>query len=314
MSGPEGTPELTELLTFCNAIFFFYACGCRAPEPFFCCRPHPDDSLETVKCRHETPSVIIAKLPHACKTGKTEACTAVDPASLEFVREVDTAERIDLAILGNIPQDEIDSLPERVDGAFTAAQIASRWRARRKALLTFSPNATPFVPKSYTTAAIRTPASELGDVTTPEDQSDTVGNIPVDSAKEGIDGAERDEECQQDTESEKPQSDPPVIVEEMVCEEVARPNDDDDDNDSECSEEFFDTEKDAASESSVSRADNTPKPEEQPGSSTLAKDTISYDEMMLFWGLVSNETASQTNKASSWGISSLLGKFTTRRF
>ncbi|KAI0188674.1 hypothetical protein EV127DRAFT_434010 [Xylaria flabelliformis] len=232
-------------------------------------------------------------------------------------QHVDTAERIDLAILGNIPQDEIDSLPERVDGAFTAAQIASRWRARRKALLTFSPNATPFVPKSYTTAAIRTPASELGDVMTPEDQSDTVGNIPVESAKEGLDSAELDEEYQQDTESEKPQSDPPVIVEEMVCEEVARPNDDDDDDDdddSECLEEFFDTDQNAASESSVHSRENTPKPEEPESSSTLATDTISYDEMMLFWGLVSNETASQTNKASSWGISSLLGKFTTGRF
>ncbi|TRX93626.1 hypothetical protein FHL15_005598 [Xylaria flabelliformis] len=303
MSGSEGAPELTKPLTFCNAIFFFYACGCRAPEPFFCCRPHPDDSSGAVKCRHETPSVIIAKLPHA----------SVDPASLEFVREVDTAERIDLAILGNIPQDEIDSLPERVDGTFTAAQVASRWRARQKALLTFSPDAVPFVPKSYAAAPTPTPASELGDVTTLEGPSDTVEEKLVESAKEGTDNAEQDEECQQDgecqqdTKSEKLQSDPPVIAEEMVCEEVARPDDDDDD-DSESSEEFFDTEQNAASESSVSSRETTPKPEEQPGSSgTLATDAISYDEMMLFWALVNNETASQTNKASSWGISSLLG-------
>ncbi|KAI1738722.1 hypothetical protein F4680DRAFT_449836 [Xylaria scruposa] len=313
ISEPKKALEDVEPLTFCNAIFFFYACGCRAPEPIFCCRPRPDDPPGVVKCRHETPSVIIAKLPHACKTGKTEACTAVDPALLEFVREVDTAERIDIATLGDIPQDEIDSLPERVDGAFTAAQVAFRWRARPKMPPAFSPDAVPFVPKSYTTAPIPTPPSMLGDETTLEDQSDTVGNILVDHSAEDdkdIDSAERDEECEKDTESKKLQDDPPVIAEETVCEEVAQPEDDD----SECSEEFFDTEQSAASESSISRAEYTPEPEE-PGSSTLVTDTISYDEMMLFWALIDNKTAaSQTDKASSWGISSLLGKFTTRRF
>ncbi|KAI0551189.1 hypothetical protein F4679DRAFT_144488 [Xylaria curta] len=311
ISEPEGAPENVEPLTFCNALFFFYACGCRAPEPIFCCRPHPDDSLGAVKCRHETPSVTIAKLPHGCKTGKTEACTAVDPASLEFVREADTAERIDLATLGDIPQDEIDSLPERVDGAFTAAQVAFRWRARRKISPAFSPDAVPFVPKSYATAPVPTPPSVLGDETTLEDQSDTVGEILVDDAKEEIDSASRDEECEQDRESEKLQDNSPEVAEETVREEVARPDDNDDG--SEGSEEFFDTEQQkAASESSITR-ENTPEPEEPEPSI----DIISYDEMMLFWALIENKTGTnQTEKpsSSSWGISSLLGKFTARCF
>ncbi|KAI1747164.1 hypothetical protein F4782DRAFT_535690 [Xylaria castorea] len=318
MSESERALELARPSTFCKAIFFLYACGCRTPEPFFCCRPCPDVSPGVVPasnpCRHETPSVVLAKLPHACKTGKTEACVAVDPALLEFVREVDTAERLDLVILSDIPRDEINTtLPERVDGEFTVGQIAARYLNRRRNPPAFSPDIAPFVPRSCVAASLPTPASVRGDVMALKDLSNAVGNILSDGTEERINGVERDGEYQQDGESENLQNDC-VIAEETVRERAIQPVDDN----SEGSEEFVDIEllaptHSADSESSISRAEHTPKPEE-PESSASATDIRGYDDMMMFWSLDDNETARKIETASCWCISSLFSKFTNRRF
>ncbi|KAI0451394.1 hypothetical protein F5B21DRAFT_487400 [Xylaria acuta] len=312
ISEPERALDLARPSTFCKAFFFFYACGCRTPEPFFCCRPHPDVSPRVVHasnpCQHETPSVVVAKLPHACKAGKTEACGAVDPALLAFVREVDTAERLDLTILRGIPRDEIDTaLPKRVDGAFTVGQVAVRSLDRRGNSPAFSP------------------ASVRSDVMAVEDPSDAVGNreddrvvqsvrhggahILIDSTREDMDGVERGGD-QRDGEFQQGRKN--SVIAETVCEEVRQPEDDD----GEGSEEFFDIEtlaptpEYAVSESSTSRAERTVKSNEPES----AGDIGGYDDMMMFWALDDNKSAHQIGKTSSWSISSLLGKFSNRRF
>ncbi|KAI0399715.1 hypothetical protein F4802DRAFT_620844 [Xylaria palmicola] len=131
-SHPGGSvPACAPGSPFCEALLFFYACGCRERDPFFCCRPPPpaDGSPQPHNpCRHETPSVVLAKLPHACgsRLGRAPACGAADPGARAFVREVDTAERLELAVLDGLARGEIDgALPRRVEGSFTVSQLAA---------------------------------------------------------------------------------------------------------------------------------------------------------------------------------------------
>jgi hypothetical protein len=146
---------------FCHAIVFYHSCGCRIPEPFFCCRParkQQQQPSEQDPCQHENPALIIAILPHSCslRIGNTEACSVEDPGAKEFVREVDTAETLDLVVL----EPEVDlnikpTLPERVAVGATAEDAASAHRLKRHALLhkpRISARAAPFVPRSFVSA------------------------------------------------------------------------------------------------------------------------------------------------------------------
>lgn len=283
-----------------------------------CCQPHPNDPQQQIyannPCQHETPSVIIAKLPHSCKAelGNTEACYAEDPASKEFVREVDTAERLDLATI-RIPSVEVDTaLPERIDGNFTAGQIALKASVTQRNPPAFSADALPFVPRSFSTAPIRSPASTPGDMMAlDEDLDDAVENTLIDSTKEDIVNLQQDGEGQPDEKSDNLQSDD-VKGEETVHEEVTQPSD----TESESSDEFFDIEMPPTleyviSESSTAREENTViKPEEPELELELessAENEGSYDDMITLWALDDDDQAAdQTTKPSSWGISSLL--------
>ncbi|KAI0467644.1 hypothetical protein F4859DRAFT_517809 [Xylaria cf. heliscus] len=268
---------------FCEAIYFYYACGCRTPNPIFCCQPQPNVSSRQLRannpCQHKTSSVVIAKLPHSCKAklGKTEACHAEDPATREFVREVDTAERLDLAIIG-IPHDEIDkAFPMRVDGEFTVGQVAIRYLIRRRENSpALPPDVTPSVLRSCAPASIPVPASLQNDMKVFQTSSDAVSNRLSDNTKE---------------EATKHEG-----------------------GNSEGANEFFDAEPlprtaEYVVDESSSRAEHTVKPEE-PESSTPVAD---YDDMMMFWALDDDKAVHQTAKTSGWGISSLLGKFSNRR-
>ncbi|KAJ8107903.1 hypothetical protein ONZ43_g6586 [Nemania bipapillata] len=126
--------------SFCQAIVFFYTCGCRKPEPVYCCQP-PDSSSGSGKT-------------NPCKS---LACGAQDPGAKEFIREVDTAERLELAVLspreGNHaaivggPQKDGVELPCKVEGEFTVNDVVSKSRSRnKKTKKVFSATATPFVP------------------------------------------------------------------------------------------------------------------------------------------------------------------------
>ncbi|KAI0438609.1 hypothetical protein F4803DRAFT_85922 [Xylaria telfairii] len=299
-SNPEIGLNLPKPSPSCQAVFFYYACGCRAPKPIFCCQPYPNAPQQQIyannPCQHKTPSVIIAKLPHSCKAeiGNTEACRAEDPAAKEFVREVDTAERLDLATF-HIPSVDVDkTLPKRIDGDFTAGQVALRALTTRKNPPTFRPDALPFVPRS----------------TAPIDPHD-VGNTFTDSTKKDIGHAEKDGKGQPDGKSV--QSDG-VTGEETVREttqpeEVTQP---DDGESSEGSDEFFDietppTSEYAASESTTSRAEQTVASLEEP--EPRVESGSSYDDMMMLWALEDDQAARQTTKTYSWSISSLLGSF-----
>ncbi|KAI0868232.1 hypothetical protein GGS24DRAFT_223308 [Hypoxylon argillaceum] len=144
-------PATGQTSSFCQAIMFFHTCGCRTPEPVYCCQPPAGFSSTTNPCKHETPAIVVAKLPHACgrKIGSSEACGAEDPGAKEFVREVDTAERLELAVLGGLKKEGVESaLPGRVSGEFTVGEVVSRsWGdGKSKVKRAFSAMAKPFVP------------------------------------------------------------------------------------------------------------------------------------------------------------------------
>ncbi|KAJ2973282.1 hypothetical protein NUW58_g8975 [Xylaria curta] len=161
-------PRFMQASPSCQAIFFYYTCGCRTLEPIFCCQPHTDTDLSA-------PSQVHVGLWDT--DSKTEACTAEDPGARKFVREADTALPLELAKLGGILRDDIDaSLPKKMESSFTAAQVAlkdSIVNGKRR----FSPNAAPFVPRSgvfaTTLAPVPAPEQVVDADTTPTD-TDTI--------------------------------------------------------------------------------------------------------------------------------------------
>ncbi|GAP90387.1 hypothetical protein SAMD00023353_4900430 [Rosellinia necatrix] len=213
--------------SFCQAIVFFYACGCRAPEPVYCCQPVPGSGEADAAgvggsgsgsnpCRHEKPELVVAKLPLACgsRIGGSAACGAEDPGAREFVREVDTAERLELVVLSDpaaLPTSSsgdgaaaavavADALPAKVDGEFTVSQVVSGAKPARTKK--FSPTAAPFVPGSW--AGVSPPPPPP--------------SAPVVAAEGGIDGAIRVEPAE---ESESLR-DEPIPAKETACGEVVQ--------------------------------------------------------------------------------------------
>ncbi|KAI0508919.1 hypothetical protein F5B22DRAFT_649618 [Xylaria bambusicola] len=135
--------------SFCQAIYFYYTCGCRKPEPVFCCQPPVNSPTKAGNpCRHEQPALVVAKLPRACGKllGSSAACGAEDPSAKRFVREVDTSERLELAVSKGLKQDMVsDALPEKVEGTFTIDEVISKSRQKFRSFL--SATAAPFVPQ-----------------------------------------------------------------------------------------------------------------------------------------------------------------------
>lgn len=125
-------------------------------------------------CQHKNPALVVAILPHSCslRIGNTEACSAEDPGAKEFVREVDTAETLDLVVLApEIASDIKTALPARVAVGATAEDAVSAHRLKKPATLhrpRISARAAPFVPRSFASAR-PTPIGQLTNAASTKD-------------------------------------------------------------------------------------------------------------------------------------------------
>ncbi|KAI0134888.1 hypothetical protein F4814DRAFT_454291 [Daldinia grandis] len=90
----------------CQFITFYHSCGCKSSkESAYLC--------STNTCQHTKSTVLLGELPFACGSypGRSAACSVEDPAKRGFVREVDTADRLDkLLILPDCTRADIDIL------------------------------------------------------------------------------------------------------------------------------------------------------------------------------------------------------------
>ncbi|TGJ82506.1 hypothetical protein E0Z10_g6270 [Xylaria hypoxylon] len=298
----------------CQALFFFYTCGCRTPEPLFCCQPSTRPHEAGNPCPHKNPSLLTAKLPHACggRIGGSEACGAEDPGAKEFFREVDTAERLDLVVSGGVKQDKIHNiLPGKVEGAFTIDQVISKLRRDGKCRSALSPTATPFYPRSTTEeGSLDTACGDCGD---------TGSDKPAYDSEVDTDGAATDaEEDRWDEKSENRQNNSDV-AEETIHVEVTHHTEfsvDEENN------EFFDIELDTLtlgrtvdneeSESSTSAEEHMIENKEAESTTQPER---SYDDIMRFYWAMGDSTAdlkpkSKPSRTCYWGIASILGRFT----
>ncbi|KAH9889631.1 hypothetical protein F4778DRAFT_384516 [Xylariomycetidae sp. FL2044] len=72
----------------CQAIINYHSCGCQKGKTvYFCSTPF---------CKHTNAAYIVGRLPFPCgsSTGPVPACRGENPAKKQFVREIDTAERL----------------------------------------------------------------------------------------------------------------------------------------------------------------------------------------------------------------------------
>ncbi|KAI2641338.1 hypothetical protein GGS21DRAFT_547707 [Xylaria nigripes] len=151
----RGAQQSQSGISFCEALFFFYSCGCRSRHAVMCCRPQRHDGV----CQHEKPTIVVAKLPFACQArsdaasvpGETDRCRIEDPGVKKFVREVDTAESLDLLVLDDCPGTDLNTaLPLKVRYPFTLVDVLHR-RNELKGLNSskgLSARAVEFVPTS----------------------------------------------------------------------------------------------------------------------------------------------------------------------
>ncbi|KAI1653810.1 hypothetical protein F4813DRAFT_246558 [Daldinia decipiens] len=93
----------------CQFITFYHTCGCRSnKDSVYLC--------STDACQHTKSTVLLGELPFACGSypGRSAVCSVEDPAKREFVREVDTADRLDkLLVLPDCTKADIDILIPR---------------------------------------------------------------------------------------------------------------------------------------------------------------------------------------------------------
>ncbi|KAI3330306.1 hypothetical protein F4824DRAFT_341570 [Ustulina deusta] len=307
--------------SFCQAMFFFYTCGCRTPEPVFCCQPptHLQKDIGN-PCRHEKPALVVAKLPLACgrRLGNSKACGVEDPSAKEFVREVDTAERLELVVSEDFKQDTIhNALPGKVEGGFTVDEVVAKSQRAEKCRSIFSATATPFVPRlggcgmGMESTTVGGDGAETADKTSHE----TAGNTPVDDAETSVNGAatDRAEQDQGVQPDEKTGSQPDsVLAEEKASDQTTRhtePRDDSDDKDA--PEEFHDIElrtptlehtaPDEEPNSSTSTAEQTVKNE---GLEAPAQQEDSYDDLLALWALDDRKARPKPTR-TCWSITSL---------
>lgn len=267
-ASPPSSP--TGPSSFCQAIVSFYSCGCRDPQPVFCCRPPtnlPGDTLgspQSNPCRHENVTLFVTKLPHACRLrlGNSEACGAEDAGAKGFVREVDTAERLELAVVAGVTKEAIDhSLPGKIEGEFTAHTVASKYRRGRSSK--FSPTAAPFVPRL--SACVTTVTPTVGEV----DQGETANDTSMDNIKLEADGGHQQEEKSEDRQNDVV---PAVETLQSVAGDAALGNGTCDNQDDPSSEELFEVDL------SDSTPDQTANGENMEPNTPIAEPTVKEEK------------------------------------
>ncbi|KAI2617510.1 hypothetical protein GGS26DRAFT_603162 [Hypomontagnella submonticulosa] len=99
-------PQLPPAGPMCQAIVFYHICGCKSSgEPVRFCNARG--------CTHESSTLVVGELPFACqsKDGRSGSCRVEDPAKTRFVREIDSATKIqNLMVLPGVVKEDIESL------------------------------------------------------------------------------------------------------------------------------------------------------------------------------------------------------------
>ncbi|KAI3319569.1 hypothetical protein HD806DRAFT_548133 [Xylariaceae sp. AK1471] len=308
----EPTQAVTQGPAFCQAMFFFHSCGCRTPEPIFCCQPYTYsstlDPLDTNPCQHKNPAVVLAMLPHSCNSqiGNSEACATEDPGAREFVREADTAERLDLVVLDNCPQSDINTtLPAKVDVASTIDDVVSQYqrdKSRRRHKKAISATAAPFVPGLKARVAALPSPRPIGEILelAHETRNETETDEKFVAVEDTIDIAEQAQHGRNQPHQKESQQEDCVIVKETTPCEVLQSLEPESNN-SESSDEFYDSELPA---STLITTVNTEEPESLEGS---------YDDLLTFWALGDGVDEPNHRNTGYWGISSFLGRLGSRR-
>ncbi|KAI1463846.1 uncharacterized protein F4812DRAFT_468481 [Daldinia caldariorum] len=110
----------------CQFITFYHTCGCRSyKDSVYLC--------SIGACQHTRSTVVLGELPFACGSypGRSAACGTEDPAKREFVREVDTADRLEkLLVLPDCTRADIDDLIPPFHNPNWDYEISSRYHGR----------------------------------------------------------------------------------------------------------------------------------------------------------------------------------------
>ncbi|OTB10115.1 hypothetical protein K445DRAFT_17000 [Daldinia sp. EC12] len=125
----------------CQFITFYHICGCRSyKDSVYLC--------STDTCQHTMSTIVLGELPFACGSypGQSTACGVEDPAKKEFVREVDTADRLEkLLVLPDCTRADIDALIPPFHCSDWDYEISSRYHRRPSQSSIYS---SPQVPSS----------------------------------------------------------------------------------------------------------------------------------------------------------------------
>ncbi|KAI1824088.1 hypothetical protein F4861DRAFT_539403 [Xylaria intraflava] len=303
----SGTP-------FCEALFFFYDCGCRSRDPVICCRARqlPGD----LSCQHEKPTLVVARIPHACKAGspseynpgESDRCRAEDPGAKQFAREVDTAERLELLVLDDCARADLDAaLPARVDAPFTLVDVLHR----RNEIMNrgsggLRPTAVEFVP-SFMVPSSSPVVKEIIDVVQGSRNEPTEDIVGTEDDTNGDEGGQLDVECAVPTPGHLPDEDdelelttPDTTPDESISEEEPTSEEILTSDEDPISEEESASEESALEEEPTSEA---PTPEEVP---TPEGPINPHDDMILIWQL-QDAMAEQEAAAKSSGLTSFFG-------
>jgi hypothetical protein len=257
-----------------------------------------------------------------------DACRAQDPGAKKFVREVDTAERLDLVVLDNVPPqpDFNTALPAKFDVESKIEYLISQYKQKKisfkktisaKAVpfvpglnaranpakaapfvpglnaRAISAKATPFVPGLNARAKAFNPRSveEVPEKVlekTTENDSKTVEDSQSADTEAGVIGIEQYIRDHQVQKDESQQNDH-VMAKELAPNERTHSQDSEDDN-SESDEQFFDTQINASTSEVKANSEKS-----KSSASTLelgSSDDWAY-WLIMFWGLEANKVGTK---------------------
>ncbi|KAI1413869.1 hypothetical protein F5Y13DRAFT_188846 [Hypoxylon sp. FL1857] len=164
----------------CQTIVCYHSCGCKSTKNsvHFC---------GARVCNHTTTTLVVAGLPFACasQNPRSEACGIEDIAKTEFIREVDTADRLDNFItLPDCTKEDINALIPAFAGSNWAEEIYNHYQRRK------TPKSTE-IPSQEDTLASQ--AVDIKGVDPVQDNGELQGQSEVQS-EELKDGDKKEEE------------------------------------------------------------------------------------------------------------------------